>query len=108
MKKNERLWAVAYHEAGHAVAAFAYGIGIGRDGITIVPGRTSLGSAHALKHIRGDLEFGQWSGTMRRQIEEKVIMCCAGGIAQRRHRPSSVRRHHAGSDRDQVFEFSLW
>jgi hypothetical protein len=33
--KKSTLWATAYHEAGHAVAALAYGKGIRRQGATI-------------------------------------------------------------------------
>jgi len=97
---EQKLWATAYHEAGHVVAALAYGKGIRRQGATIIPDAEALGTVHTLKHIPGDPSVDLLTGRMRLRIEEDVIVSLAGGAAQRKFRPSSVRSHHVR--RDQV------
>jgi hypothetical protein len=53
--KKSALWAIAYHEAGHAVAAMAYGKGIRRQGAAIVLDlKGAVGSVWMRKHIPGD------------------------------------------------------
>jgi ATP-dependent Zn protease len=58
MTLAEKRSATAYHEAGHAVAAIHFGIGIGRKGVGIVPGEDSLGAVHVLKGLNGNPEIG--------------------------------------------------
>jgi hypothetical protein len=89
--KKSTLWATAYHEAGHAVAAMAYGKGIRRQGATIVPDpkRGAAGTVYMLKHIPGDPSVGgayrgdSLTGRMRLRIEEDIIVSLAGPVAQR-------------------------
>src|ERR1039458_10868145 len=53
-QSGKREWDTAYHEAGHAVAAFFLGMSIGRNGVTIVPDKIkqSLGTGHILSQLR--------------------------------------------------------
>jgi hypothetical protein len=82
-KTEQQLWATAYHEAGHVVAAIAYRRGIRRQGATIVPTKGVAGSVWMLKHIPGDPSVDMLTGRMRLRIEEDVIVSLAGGAAQR-------------------------
>jgi hypothetical protein len=110
--KKSTLWATAYHEAGHAVAAMAYGKGIRRQGATIVPDpkRGAAGTVYMLKHIPGDPSVGgayrgdSLTGRMRLRIEEDIIVSLAGLVAQRCFRPSSVRSHHGRSDHEAALD----
>jgi hypothetical protein len=113
--KKSALWATAYHEAGHAVAAIAYGKGIRRQGATIVPDlKGALGSVWMRKHIPGDPSVGGayrgdlLTGRMRLRIEEDVMVKLAGEGAQRRFRPSSVRSHHGRSDRETANDLLMY
>jgi hypothetical protein len=106
--KKSTLWATAYHEAGHAVAAMAYGKGIRRQGATIAPNlkRGAAGTVYMLKHIPGDPSVGgayrcdRQTGRMRLRIEEDVMVSLAEEAAQRCFRPLSVRSHHGRSDHE--------
>jgi hypothetical protein len=103
--KKSPLWATAYHEAGHAVAAIAYGKGIRRQGAPIVPdAEGALGSVWMLKHIPGDPSAGTLNGRMRLRIEEDVIVKLAGGAAHRKFRPSSVRSYHSRTDNESAID----
>jgi hypothetical protein len=106
--KKSTLWATAYHEAGHAVAAMAYGKGIRRQGATIVPAKGELGSVWMLKHIPGDPSVDLLTPRMRVRIEEDIIVSLAGGAAQRKFRPSSVRSYHARSDREAAIDLLMY
>jgi hypothetical protein len=115
-KTEQQLWAVAYHEAGHVVAALAYRRGIRRQGATIVPDAEGAGgSVSMLKHIPGDPSVsGSYrggdllTGRMRLRIEEDVMVSLAGGIAQREFRPASVRSYHGRSDRKAANDLLLY
>jgi hypothetical protein len=103
--KSTILWATAYHEAGHAVAAMAYGKGIRRQGATIVPdAERAAGSVYMLKHVPGDPSVDLLTGRMRLRIEEDVIVSLAGGVAQREFRASSIRSYHGRSDREAAID----
>jgi hypothetical protein len=101
-------WATAYHEAGHAVAAFFLGIEIER--VTIVPeGSQSLGAVHTLLKFRNSRWL--WPGfsvrgfahpyNMHVKIEKLAIVCIAGGVADLRFWPQR-RRLGVGSDLESV------
>jgi hypothetical protein len=115
-KTEQQLWATAYHEAGHVVAALAYGKGIRRQGATIVPDlkRGAAGNVYMLKHIPGDPSVGgayrgdRQTGRMRLRIEEDVIVRLAGGAAQRRFRPSSVRSYHSRTDNESATDLLMY
>jgi hypothetical protein len=96
----KQLWYIAYHEAGHVTACLRLGIGIGRAGVSIVAdGGGGFTASH--RGFRGNPEVGD-TDRRRSRIEKNVVMILAGTAAQRKFRPSSVRRMHGSSDRNQA------
>lgn len=91
---SNALAATAHHEAGHAVAAVYRGIGIRR--VTIAARPDSAGHVHYLRPMRGV-----------EQIHKRGMVAMAGEAAQRRFNPRSIRRHHGGSDREQVVAYAV-
>lgn len=92
------LLSTAYHEAGHAVAAFLQDIRFEKGTITIVPADGASGyftHEKVMKRLRPDLDC---SDRVRIRAEKLIVLCLAGPEAQRRHRASSVRSYHASSD----------
>jgi len=71
----------AYHEAGHAVAAFALKVPVRQ--ATIVPDGDILG------HVRHSKLGG--AGRNPRRAERRVIIALAGDIAERHHNPHRRR-----------------
>src|SRR5260370_21260390 len=98
VSKSKQLWATAYHEASHAVAAIHLRVGIGRRGVSIVPSEGATGGAYLLKAFSGNPEL-EITDRMRLGAEKQAIILFAGPAAQRRFRPSSVRSYHGQSDR---------
>jgi len=93
-RKERALLSVAYHEAGHAVAAFALGVPVQR--ATIVPGEESAGHIkHAKIFPRSDSPEWDTSYRNRGRAERSVIIFLAGDIAERHHNPKR-RRGDAG------------
>jgi hypothetical protein len=99
--RNATLWATAYHEAGHAVAAYMLKIALRRKEVSIVPDneRGSDGSTSHLQVVSKEIEYDR-SGKNFLRAERLVKMSLAGEIAQRRYKPRSMRSHHGHSDRD--------
>ena len=98
--KPGTLKATAYHEAGHAMAAWHLEIpfGKGKHALSIVPVGSALGHFQSKQIVRfrnGDLPT---TGANRLKMEREVVVGLAGTMAQRRHRPSSARSWHASSD----------
>jgi hypothetical protein len=92
--KSARVaWTTAYHEAGHAVAAFFLGLRIGRAGITIVPNKKegAAGTAHIPPDLKDNPEYLTLPRTYLR-IENFAVMCLAGDRAQRKFAPRSRSR----------------
>jgi hypothetical protein len=95
MKRSARE-ATAYHEAGHAIAWWRYGIPI-RD-VTIVPGD---GFAGQVRHgdlwgeVKLDVDDPHEHET---NISKEVVVCLAGSAAQRRFSRRSWRTYHGQSD----------
>ena len=91
---------VAYHEAGHAVAAWRLGIALRRAGVTIVPDRAK-GNLGSVSHVQFVNRNVPWRDSDRDRIraEKLAQLSLAGEIAQRRFSPRSVRRYHGESDR---------
>lgn len=94
------LEATAYHEAGHAMAAWYLKIpfGKGKHAISIVPDGSTQGhflSKHILRGRRIDVGT---TGADQLKMERLVVVLLAGMVAQRRHRPSSIRTWHGSSD----------
>jgi hypothetical protein len=88
--------ATAYHEAGHVVAAWHFGLSIYC--ATIIPKGDMAGSMEhgsPLRGIRLDIDR---SDRARVRAEKNVIVILAGPEAQRRHNPHSWRKWHAHSD----------
>jgi ATP-dependent Zn protease len=95
LRVSER--ATAYHEAGHAVAAFFLNLSIGRRGVTIVPNKQehTLGAAHVLRQLRANPEYAMPPRTHVR-IEKIAVMCLAGDAAERKFSP----RRKFGGEQD--------
>ncbi len=99
MKSRQRtIERSAYHEAGHAVAAFALGgrvnsISITRDGDT--SGRGYCGSAPASDEIEIAVRSRD-----RERIERVAILMCAGAVAEQRR--AGRRSRWASRDLRQV------
>src|SRR5262245_54406910 len=96
--------ATAYHEAGHALAAWKNGIGIRR--ISIVPKGDKLGRLQRRTPLRA-IHF-EWDGSDRARMRaEKLIeVSLAGPAAQRRFKPSSFRHCQAHSDHRQAVDLA--
>jgi hypothetical protein len=93
---NSRDVATAYHEAGHAVAAFCVGVRLKK--ITIIRSGDYSGLCEHAKIIHGKFPECDGSGQMRLAWERQVIVALAGPIAQKLYSPRSFRRYHASSD----------
>jgi hypothetical protein len=104
------LLSTAYHEAGHAVAAFLLRVPFEIGVITIVPEDGADGCfthANLLKGI--DLEWedsDQDPDQARIGVEKTILICLSGMEAQRRHRASSVRSHHARADYEKAVDLA--
>jgi hypothetical protein len=94
---------MAYHEAGHAVAAIEVGVEIGQEGVSIVPGEGFSGLTHLLLKISSRPDFKP-ADEDRLGAEKLAIASLAGHAAQRKYRPSSVRSDHGQSDRKNVVD----
>lgn len=96
--------AIAYHEAGHVVAAWDLGVRIKH--ATVIPDAEDLG--HVMHHdpLRGiRLDFDQ-SARARMRAEQMIIVCLAGPIAHRRHSPRSWRHHMGHGDHTRAVDLS--
>ncbi len=93
---------VAYHEAGHAVAAKMLGFVVDR--ISISPQGDAAGhvihdyGCNMNEVIYEDEPLRQWA------LERAAIVSLAGEVAQRRYRPDSVDPDHGGGDRVHVHQ----
>jgi hypothetical protein len=90
--------AVAYHEAGHAVAELAQGRKI--RSVSIVPDDITAGHSEGYARSRAFLDAlagaTWWSLEPRYKdrLEKEVRILLAGEVAQRRFAPRSFRRQH--------------
>lgn len=96
-KKDGADEATAYHEAGHAIAAFRLGINIKR--VTIVgtedaSGRTVF-DRPVLQGIHLDYDS---SPRARLKAEGAILICLAGPMAQQHYRANSLRNWHSRGD----------
>lgn len=98
---KRQLRAIAFHEAGHAFAAWHFRHRVKK--ATIIPNAklNSLGHVESRPgmHIR-NLEYTKPSGARMGRLHERIIWLMAGHAAQRKSDPGSVRRAHASSDND--------
>src|SRR5688572_23111956 len=81
---DERVWATAYHEAGHAVAGVVFGHHF--DDITIVPDGVQLGavSFEPLDYIVSNQVSHGSNEDEDRRLRERVIIVLAGPTAEAR------------------------
>jgi hypothetical protein len=94
MRKSERPRVVAYHEAGHAVIARAFGLGVPYITILRVDDETlAAAPAKSATHLARDADVAAQLSA----IEKDAIVCLAGPTAQLRHRPVETQ---AGWDTD--------
>ena len=95
----------AYHEAGHAVAAWRLNIVLRRKGVTIVPDRErgSDGSTFHRQVVSKNIEHDRSSRNVLK-AERLAQLSLAGEIAQRRYSPRSVRSYHSKSDREKAID----
>ncbi len=86
---------VAYHEAGHAVAAFFLGLSLGRHGVTIGASKETdnLGSAHVPPRLAEQPDCAI-SGRTKLRLEQLAVMLLAGDMAERKHNPHRRRGDH--------------
>jgi hypothetical protein len=98
--KPGTLKAIAYHEAGHAMAAWYLEIpfGKGKHALSIVPEGTTQGHFLSKYILRGRSIHVSTTGADRLKMERVVVVLLAGMVAQRRYRPSSVRSWHGSGD----------
>ena len=88
--------ATAYHEAGHAVAAWR--LGYRSIGASITAGHEFAGEVtHESVFRGGNVEFNE-SELTRSRVERAIIIRLAGPIAQKRYRRTSWRRWQGGAD----------
>jgi hypothetical protein len=98
-RTRQQILATAYHEAGHVVVGYQFGILIGRKGVSVVPAPSgeSLGNASMPLTFRKCPEFDD-SDKMRLRLELHAMCLFAGIEAQRNFNPRSVRSYHAHKD----------
>ena len=105
MKRTKRLEATAYHEAGHAVAAWRLGLEIPE--LTIIATEGAAGSATHTSPLWGvdrELDGSEGAGV---RMERSIIASLAGPAAQRHYSPRSWRRHHGAGDHDHATELAI-
>jgi ATP-dependent Zn protease len=84
-RRRRRHESTAYHEAGHALAAFVLRLKIGRRGVTIVPDkeRDMLGYANIAAQLR-ERPDRAISARTRARIEAWAVARLAGDVAERK------------------------
>jgi ATP-dependent Zn protease len=101
-RRTKALESTAYHEAGHAVAAYAHGVRT--KALSIVPDGDSKGRHEQHPYFGGiNLEFDS-SPRAQRRVENMVLVCLAGPAAQRRFNTKGFRRYHADHDWRQAID----
>lgn len=98
--------ATAYHEAGHAVAAWRLRIGI--KSVSIEAQDCSAGRLHFSSPI--DITTLDYDSTdrTRMRVERQIIIALAGPQAQRRYAPRSMRAWHSVGDYETAGSLALW
>ncbi len=102
MKPTKALQSTAYHEAGHAVAAWH--VHVPTKDLSIIPDDSSLGRHFSGPYFTGvNPEFDD-SPRCQRRLENKALVCLAGPAAQRRFNPHGYRHYHGKSDYRQAVD----
>lgn len=100
---NHHRKATAYHEAGHAVAAFFLGFKTRQ--VTVKPGKDYSGLHSEMgRHYLEGLDCREITPLVRDRIERRVIVRLAGAAAQRRFNRRSYRHYHADDDHQQAVD----
>jgi ATP-dependent Zn protease len=87
---------VAFHEAGHVVAAHTEGMPIRK--ATIIPERDESGHVLHVGPLRGVKLDSNGSDRARLRAESAIIIFLAGRAAQKKYSPRSWRNFHGCSD----------
>jgi hypothetical protein len=95
---------MAFHKAGHVVAAWSRGLEI--PGATIVPTLEFQGLEPLADPLRGIRFDGDTSVRAREQAESAIIVCLAGPEAQRTHSSRSWRFRHGAVDFRQAVDLA--
>ncbi|MDE2283365.1 MAG: hypothetical protein KGK33_01970 [Hyphomicrobiales bacterium] len=99
---KSQIEATAYHEAGHAVIAYA--LGYRPQSVTIVPTRDAAGHIVQDNPLHGFQNDIDGSDEVRLRVENFITVCFAGPITQKLHNPRSWRRAHGQWDYDKIAE----
>ena len=103
--RSSHLAATAYHEAGHAVAAWQKGSRV--RSVTIVPSSGAHGTTlHQNPLWRSKIAFDK-SDRMRLRCEKAIIIALAGAAAQKRYAPRSWRKYHGAEDFEYATELAI-
>jgi hypothetical protein len=98
-KRRKPLEATAYHEAGHAVAAFVMGRSVRKISIVPDPAANSLGSVHGYRWRGENPETSTNYERMLVRVQIQIIRDLAGGEAEARF---TGRRNHIGEMNDRA------
>ena|SRR2546429_5465947 len=105
-QKDERLVVTAYHEAGHALADHRLGFKI--KWVTIVGNAEAAGRTHSNLGLKLKvLEYGYPSSATVARWHDKIVSILAGGEAQRRYSPHSIRSYMMQGDRESVVDILM-
>lgn len=97
--------AIAYHEAGHAIAAWRLLNGRNRvHRVSIVRDDDSLGQINHAPLLRGIQLDVDDSPRAQRKAEDLMLVCLAGPAAQCKYNPRTVRHYHGAGDCEQVYD----
>ncbi len=100
MKRTKALQTIAYHEAGHAVAAWY--VRVRSISLSIMPDSQSLGRLTHHSYFAGvNPEFDD-SPRCQRRLENMALVCLAGPAAQRRFNPRGYPQYVKGDYHDAV------
>ncbi len=105
-KVSKYLQSIAYHEAGHAIAA--WNVGMEPRVITIIPDDTSDG--RYLHHPYLTDVHPDWDNSpeVQRLLENRALVSLAGGAAQRRFNPRGFRWANCRADHEQMQQTVLF
>ncbi len=104
MRDSQRK-ATAYHEAGHAVAAWRHRMKL--RSATIIPASDYSGVVEHQNPLRGIRLDYDGSDRARMRAESAIIISLAGPAAQKRFNPRSWRSYHGASDFELVTDLAL-
>ena len=103
MKRSKALESLAYHEAGHAVAAFHHNVRVKKRSILPEPGSSGRLTPHP-SYFSGIHPESDTSPRVQRRLENMVLVCCAGPAAQRRFNPRGYRTNQGQGDWHQAID----